>query len=56
MSYLFDVFHGGLAGVIKTQIRSTSLEGAQRAASCNYKLNVLVVPALKESSRDEIAA
>lgn len=43
MSYLFNVFHGGLAGAIKTQVRATSFDVALRMASVNGRLNVLVV-------------
>jgi hypothetical protein len=46
MSYLFNVFHGGLAGAIKTQVRATSFEVAHRMASCSGKINVLVIPVI----------
>ena len=42
MSYLFNVFYGGLSGSIKSQIRSTSYEAAFRMASCNGKIVVIV--------------
>lgn len=42
MSILFNVFYGGLAGSIKSQIRATSYDVALRMASCNGKIDVIV--------------